>query len=170
MSHFQYLSRSIVYQMLSGKAAATIFARFAALTPGRSFPKPVEVLALSDTVLRGCGLSGSKVAALRTLAGAVESGELRLAGLARRPDDEVVRALSALRGIGPWTAQMFLMFRLGRLDVMPELDLGVQEGVRRLDGLDARPTPRELRARSECWRPLRSVGSWMMWRLADEDR
>lgn len=166
-THFDNLARAIVYQQLSGRAAGTIHGRFRALTPGPRPPRPAEVLALDDSALRGAGLSRAKVAALRDLARRVESGELRLAGLARLPDDEVVERLITVRGIGVWSARMFLLFRLGRLDVLAPGDLGLQEGLRRLDGLDERPGPEQLAERGEAWRPLRSVASWVLWRLAD---
>ena len=166
-SHFHALGRAIVYQQLAGAAARTIHDRVVALTPGRGFPRAEDLLELGDGALRGAGLSRAKVAALRDLAAKVTAGELKLRSIGRLPDDEVVARLTQVRGIGEWSAQMFLMFRLGRLDVMPCGDLGVQEGLRRLDGLDERPTPRELAARSEPWRPLRSVASWVLWRLAD---
>lgn len=166
-SHFESLARAIVYQQLAGKAAATIFGRVCALTPGKRFPKAPDILRLSESELRGAGLSNNKFLALRDLAGRVESKELRLASIARQDDERIVEDLVAVRGIGVWTAQMFLMFRLGRLDVMPGLDLGVQEGIRRLDDLAERPKPKEVEARAEVWAPLRSVAAWYMWRLAD---
>lgn len=165
---YQYLARSILYQQLAGAAAATIHARVCALTPGPRFPTPAELAGLSDARLRGAGLSRNKAAALRDLAAHVADGRLRFARIARLADERAIEELSAVRGVGRWTAQMFLIFRLGRLDVVSEGDLGVQEGLRRLDGLDERPGPRELERRAEAWRPLRSVGTWTMWRLVDE--
>lgn len=167
-THFHALARAIVFQQLAGAAASTIHDRVVALTPGRHFPAPAELLALPDERLRGAGLSRNKVLALRDLAERVESGALDLARIARRGDDEVVEALTEVRGIGPWSAQMFLMMRLGRLDVLPTTDLGVQEGLRRLDGLAERPTPKQVLARAAPWRPLCSVASWYLWRLTEE--
>lgn len=167
-THFESLARAIVYQQLAGKAAATIHGRVCALTPGPRLPKPEELLALPEERLRGAGLSRNKLAALRDLAGRVADGRLCTRSLGRLPDEEVVGRLVEVRGIGEWTAQMFLMFQLGRLDVLPTGDLGVQEGLRRLDTLEERPGPRDLAARGEIWRPLRSVASWYLWRLADE--
>ena len=169
LSHYAYLARAIVYQQLSGKAAATIWKRAVALG-GRSFPDPKRMSALTDESLRGAGLSRAKVAALRGLAQAVDSKSVYLAGLGRHPDERVVEELVALRGIGEWTAQMFLIFKLGRLDVLPTTDLGVQEGLRRLDGRTERPTPQEVRERGQCWQPLSSVAAWTLWRLADESK
>lgn len=169
-SHYAALTSAIVYQQLHGKAAATIHARLCALTPGPHFPEPPELLALSEKKLRGAGLSGNKLAALRDLAQRIEDGRLPLASLARKRDAEIVELLTQVRGIGAWSAHMFLMFRLGRLDVMASGDLGVREGMRLLDGLKERPTPRVAEVRGETWRPLRSVGCWMMWRLVESQR
>ncbi|MBL6757603.1 MAG: DNA-3-methyladenine glycosylase 2 family protein [Planctomycetes bacterium] len=167
-SHFHALARSIIYQQLAGAAARTIHDRVRDLTPGRRFPRPEEIDDLPDGVLRGAGLSAAKLAALRDLGDRVQRGALPLASIARLPDDEVVERLVEVRGIGPWTAQMFLMFRLGRLDVLAPGDLGLQEGLRRLEGLEDRPKPRELAERGERWAPLRSVASWVLWRLSEE--
>jgi 3-methyladenine DNA glycosylase/8-oxoguanine DNA glycosylase len=166
-SHYAYLARSIVFQQLAGKAASTIHGRVCALTPGARFPRPPELLRLSEKRLRGAGLSGNKLASLRDLAERVERGELNLSNIARVSDERIIERLVGVRGIGVWTVQMFLMFRLGRLDVMPIGDLGVQEGLRQLDGLADRPTPTMVQERSEVWAPLRSVASWTLWRLAD---
>lgn len=166
-SNFHYLCRSIIYQQLAGAAARAIYERVRGLTPGDSFPDVRELLALSTEELRGAGLSGNKVLALSDLAARVHSGSLRLGGLGRLPDEEIVRRLTVVRGIGVWTAQMFLLFKLARLDVMPATDLGVREGLRRLDRLEERPTPKAVLERSEVWKPLRSVSSWVLWRLCD---
>ena len=166
-SGFHYLCRSIIYQQLAGAAAKTIYGRVHALTPGPNFPIPGELLALPEEELRGAGLSRNKMLALTDLARRVESRSLRLRGVWRLSDDEIVERLTEVRGIGVWTAQMFLLFKLGRLDVMPATDLGVREGLRRLDGLDERPAPKAVLERSEVWKPLRSVASWVLWRLTD---
>lgn len=166
-SHFHALGRAILFQQLHWKAATTIHDRVCALAGGRAFPRAEQLLALSSERLRGAGVSSNKERALRDLASRVERGELDLARISRRPDEEIVERLTAVHGIGEWSAQMFLMFRLGRLDVMPTTDLGIREGLKRLDGLRERPTPREVLARSECWRPVRSVASWVLWRLCD---
>jgi 3-methyladenine DNA glycosylase/8-oxoguanine DNA glycosylase len=169
-SHYAYLARSILYQQLAGKAAATIHGRVCALTPGPRFPRPPELLRISEKRLRSAGLSGNKLASLRDLAGRVERGALKLSHIARLGDERIIERLVEVRGIGVWTVQMFLMFRLGRLDVMPTGDLGVQEGLRRLDGLHERPGPATVLARSEVWAPLRTVAAWTLWRLADEGK
>jgi DNA-3-methyladenine glycosylase II len=170
LPHWHFLARAVVYQQLAGKAAATIHGRVCALTPGPLFPTPEELLALSDEVLRGAGLSRNKTASLRDLAAHLSDGRLDLGRVGRASDERVVEALVPVRGIGLWSAQMFLLFRLGRLDVLPTTDLGVQEGLRLLDGGSERPTPKEIEARAAPWRPLASVASWFMWRLVDEAR
>ena len=168
-SNFHTIARSIVYQQLATAAARTIYGRVRDLTADKGFPTAGQLLALPEESLRGAGLSGAKTKAILDLATKVESGELRLGGLGRLADDEIVRRLTTVWGIGEWTAQMFLIFKLGRLDVMPSKDLGVQEGLRRLDGLVERPESDDLLARAELWRPLRSVASWVLWRLTDKD-
>jgi len=167
VSYFRYLGRAIVYQQLAGKVAQTIYGRVCRLTSGPSFPDPSEALKLSDKKLRGAGLSQAKMLAVQDLSRHALKGNLKLRSLWRLPDKEIIDRLVQVRGIGEWTAQMFLIFRLGRLDVMPTGDLGVQEGLRILDGLKNRPKPKELAARTEGWAPYRSVGAWAMWRLAD---
>lgn len=169
-SRFHALARAILHQQLSGKAAETIHGRIAALGASGRFPRAEEFPGIPDDALRGAGLSRAKVAAVRDLAQRVSDGRLRLDGLGRLPDGAVIERLVEVRGIGRWSAEMFLIFQLGRLDVMPVGDLGVQEGVRLLDGLERRPTPRELDERAAPWRPLCSVASWALWRLVDESR
>lgn len=164
---YESIARAIVFQQLAGAAASTIHGRVCKLTPGPRFPTAAELLALPDETLRSAGLSRGKLSALRDLATHVENGSLDFRRLVRAPDETVVEALTAVRGIGPWTARMFLLFRLGRLDVFAPDDLGLREGARLLDGLAERPTPKELEARAESWRPLRSVASWYLWRLVD---
>jgi len=168
-SHWESLARAIIHQQLSMAAAATIHARVAILGD-RRFPSAERLLALPDEALRAAGLSRAKVEALRDLARKELDGSLRLRGLSRLADEAVVERIVQVRGLGEWSAQMFLLFRLGRLDIAPAGDLGVQEGLRILDGLTARPTPRAALSRMECWRPLRSVGAWTMWRLVEARR
>ena len=163
--HFQSLARSIVYQQLAGAAASAIWNRVLEVHEGKVCAE--GVLACSDEDLRGAGLSRAKTRAIISLAEHVVDGRLRLRSIGRLPDNEIVAMLTQVWGVGEWTAQMFLMFKLGRLDVMPVGDLAVREGVRILDGLEERPTPGEVLSRAECWRPLRSVASWVMWRLND---
>ena len=167
-SHFHALSRAIIYQQLAGAAARTIHDRVLALTPGKRFPGADQIESLGDDQLRGAGLSAAKLAALRDLSARSLDGRLRLRSIARCADEEIIDQLVEVRGIGRWTAQMFLMFRLARLDVLAPDDLGLREGLKRLDGLDERPTPKELDARGELWAPLRSVASWVLWRASEE--
>jgi len=133
----------------------------------RRFPTAGEILEIPSESLRACGLSKSKLKAIRDLADRVERGELNLRSLSRLPDQEVTDRLTAVWGIGEWSAQMFLLFHLGRLDVFAPGDLGLQEGIRVLDGLEDRPGPKEAEARARIWAPLRSVASWYLWRLVD---
>jgi len=166
-SHFQALARSVVYQQLAGAAAKTIYGRVCSLTPGPRFPAPADCLTLPDASFRQAGLSAAKTRAVKELAEKSANGSVRLRSVARMSDREIVEMLSSVWGIGEWTAQMFLIFRLGRLDVMPAGDLGVREGVRRLDGLEERPSPAAVLKRAEPWRPLRSVATWFMYRLCE---
>lgn len=167
-SHFQAIARSIAFQQLATAAANTIYSRVCALTPGPRFPTVEECLALSDAEFRSAGFSAPKTRAVKDLAARCADGSVRLRSVSRMTDDEVVKMLTTVWGVGVWTAEMFLMFRLGRLDVMPVGDLGVREGARLLDGLDERPTPDTVMQRSEVWRPLRSVATWVLYRLCDE--
>jgi 3-methyladenine DNA glycosylase/8-oxoguanine DNA glycosylase len=165
----RHTPRAICYQQLSGKAAATIWGRLCALGERGRPPEPAVLLAFTEEELRAVGLSRQKVASLQDLAERVVYGRLVTRGLARASDDAVIARLTEVRGIGEWSAQMFLMFKLGRLDVMAPGDLGLQEGLRRLDGLAERPTPKALEARAADWAPLRSVASWVLWRLTELD-
>ena len=162
-THYDALVRSIVFQQLSGKAAGTIHDRFRALYP-RNRPRPELVLETDDAMLRGAGLSRQKIGYLRDLSARVVERTLPLAHLGRLPDDAIIEHLVQVKGIGRWTVQMFLMFRLGRPDVLPELDLGVQNAIQRAYGLRQRPTPREVLRIGEPWRPYASVASWYLWR------
>jgi DNA-3-methyladenine glycosylase II len=162
-THYDALVRSIVFQQLSGKAAATIHRRLCELYPKKN-PRAESVLATSDELLRGAGLSRQKIGYLRDLATRVTDRSLPLAHLGRLPDDAIVEHLVQVKGIGRWTAQMFLMFRLGRPDVLPDLDLGIQTAIQRAYGLKKRPTPKDVLRIGEKWRPYASVASWYMWR------
>ncbi len=158
---FGALVRAIAYQQLAGNAAAAIHGRFRALIAGPVTPE--AVLALPVEALRGAGLSAAKTASILDLAAHASSGELALGSISRRPDDEIVARLSAVRGIGRWTAEMFLLFELRRLDVWPTGDLGVREGWRLAHGLETQPTPKALELLGEPLRPLRSVAAWYCW-------
>jgi 3-methyladenine DNA glycosylase/8-oxoguanine DNA glycosylase len=164
-SAFEALARSIVFQQLAGAAASTIWGRFRALVPGTLTPE--RVLALDETALRGAGLSGGKAAAIRDLALKAGDGSVALRGLWRLSDEEVVERLVMVRGIGPWTAQMFLMFQLQRPDVWPVGDLGVRKGFSLIFEMDEMPSPDELDAAGEVFRPHRSTAAWYCWRAVD---
>jgi DNA-3-methyladenine glycosylase II len=161
------LARAILYQQLSGKAAATIVGRVEAACAS---PR-LDAAALGrvdDQALRACGVSGNKLLALRDLCRRAAAGEVPASrSLARMPDAEAIECLVAVRGIGRWTVEMLLIFRLGRPDVLALDDLGLRKGAQRLDGLEAMPSPRELAARGEDWGPFRSLASLYLWRIAD---
>jgi DNA-3-methyladenine glycosylase II len=163
--HFAELARMICYQQLAGRAAAAIHGRFEALFAGP--PTPEAVLALPFETLRSVGLSTAKATSIRDLSEKVEAGLVALDRVARLPDDEVVRELVLVRGIGEWTAHMFLMFQMGRLDVWPTLDFGVRSGFARMYRLDTTPTPKQLASEGERFRPYRSLVAWYCWRAAD---
>jgi len=168
-THFDALVHAIVYQQLSGKAAGTILGRFEGLYGNRP-PTPEEVLATSDEQLRSVGLSRQKVASIKDLASKVASGEVAIDALDAMPDDEVIASLIRVRGIGRWSAQMFLMFRLARPNILPDLDLGVQKGIQHAYGLEKLPTPKDVLRIGERWAPFASIASWYMWRVLDLPR
>ena len=161
------LARAILYQQLSGKAAATIVGRVEAAIASDRFH--CDTLArIDDAALRGCGVSGNKLLALRDLARREEAGEIpTLRRMASMSDDDIVAALVSIRGIGRWTVEMMLLFRLGRPDVLPIDDLGIRKGAQAVDKAEAMPTPKQLAARGERWGPYRSYASVYLWRIAD---
>ncbi len=168
LTPFQALLRSIVYQQLSGRAAAAIYARVLALCPRGRPPSARQVARLSDQALRGAGLSGAKIAAIRDLAEKSLAGQVpRRDVLARMDDETIVGCLTEVRGIGRWTVEMLLIFHLGRPDVLPVSDLGVRKGFQIAYGTDALPDGRDLHDAGERWRPYRSVASWYLWRATD---
>lgn len=168
LSHFESVARSIVYQQLSNKAAATIYGRVEGLFGGKR-PDAKALLALHDDKLRSAGLSRQKTLYLKDLATRVTAGEVPIDSLHEMDDADVIAHLTRVKGIGRWTAQMFLMFRLGRPDVLPELDLGVQKAVQRAYRLRKLPTPERLQKIGAKWAPWRSVASWYLWRSIDAD-
>ncbi len=161
--HLTALIGAIVSQQLSTKAAATIFGRFVALFPGGEIPGAAAIAALSDEQLRGVGLSGQKVRYLRDLTARMLDGRLNLDELDALPDEDVIERLTAVKGFGRWTAEMFLMFRLHRPDVLPVDDLGIVKAVQKTYGLRKRPKPQRILKMGEAWRPYRSVASWYLW-------
>src|ERR1700686_5473941 len=162
---FDALAESIAYQQLSGKAAAMIFGGVRALYPRRKFLDPKLVLATPDEKLRACGLSRSKVAALKDLAAKTLDGTVPTGrALLRMSDEEIIERLTAVRGIGRWTVEMLLLFDLGRLDVWPVTDYGVQKGFAKTFGRKKLPTAKQFQKIGEKWRPYRSVAAWNFWR------
>jgi len=161
------LARSILYQQLSGKAAATIVGRVEDATGSRKLTR--EALdSIDDARLRACGVSGNKALALRDLAARAGRGEVPAPReLSRLHHDEIVERLTAVRGIGRWTVEMLLMFRLGRPDILPVDDLGVRKGAQLLDRLEEMPKPKELAERGERWGPYRTLAGLYLWRIAD---
>ncbi len=167
-SPFQSLLRAIVYQQLSGRAAQTIFERLAALVSDDRGPHPEKILAAEDAVLRAAGLSRAKVLAVRDLAAKTLDGTVpSLPVLRKMTDEQIVERLVQVRGIGAWSVEMLLIFRLGRPDVLPVNDLGIRKGYMLTFGLDELPSPADIRRRGERWRPYRSVASWYLWRAVD---
>lgn len=162
---FPALARSIVFQQLSGKAAATIFGRLEAALKGRLTPG--ALLRLTDERMRSFGLSRQKTAYLQDLARRTRSGELDFAALPGRSDQEVIATLTAVKGVGVWTAQMFLIFALGRPDVLPTADLGIRTAMKKLCGLTELPKPVEMERIAAPWRPYASVACWYLWRSLD---
>ena len=160
---FEALAMSIASQQLSTKAADTIFRRFCDLFPPDRKPTPERVMTMTDEEIRACGFSRPKVGFIKDLAGHVLDGRLDLAGLKKHPDDEVMRQLVAVKGIGRWTAEIFLMFRLGRPDILPADDLGLMNAVHRAYKLRKRPDAKRLRKLGETWKPHRSVAAWYLW-------
>lgn len=165
---FASLGRSIVYQQLSGAAAGTIYGRFLALFPQRRFPRPDVLLSTPEETLRGAGLSRAKVASLHDLARKFADGTVQPRRFARMDAGALRDVLTRVRGVGPWSVDMFLIFGLLRPDVLPVGDLGVRKGMQRYFALNALPGPGDMEALAAPWQPYRSVASWYMWRLIDD--
>jgi len=157
------LAEAIIYQQLSMKAAGTIARRVRALTPTDRYPRAEEIQRLTDPELRGAGLSRQKIAYLRDLARRVAAGELRFRRWRRLDDESITAEITRVKGLGRWSAQMFLLFHLGRLDVLPVDDLGFRKGVQAIYGLEDEPDRAALEAIGERWRPYRSMGTWYVW-------
>lgn len=162
---FSTLARCIVAQQLSGKVAVTIYNRLAAAASPDGEPLTAQaVLSLPEAAMRALGLSQQKIAYLRELAQACRQGRLDLAALETLPDEEVIRRLTEIKGIGVWTAHMYLIFALRRPDVLPVGDLGIRVAVQRVYGLAEQPTPADVERIGRPWRPYASVASWYLWR------
>jgi len=164
---FSYLLRAICYQQLAGKAASTIHGRVVDSLGGEVSPS--SVLRAPDARLRGAGLSRNKLLAIRDLAAKVSSGTVEIHDLGSHSDEEIVRRLTLVRGIGVWTAQMYLLFRLRRPDVWPTGDLGVRAGYAKMHGLEAPPSARDLDVLGDCYRPWRSAAAWYCYRALDTE-
>ncbi len=163
---YEALLRSVLYQQLAGAAAAAIERRFLALF-GDRIPEPDELTAASDEALRGAGLSRQKSGYMRSVAEHFASGEISNRKLRRAPDEEVIELVTAIKGVGRWTADMLLIFCLGRPDVLPVGDLGVRNSMMGAYGLEDQPKPEDMYRIAESWRPYRSAGTWYLWRRGD---
>jgi len=167
MDPFPALCRTITAQQISTKAAATIHGRLVALMPRGVTPK--AMLTLTDDQLRAAGMSRQKTAYLRDLATKVQNGELPTHSLHELSDEDVIQAIVKVKGLGRWSAEMFLMFRLHRPDVLPVDDLGIMTAIQRLYGLRKRPKPDRMRKIAEAWRPYRTVACWYLWRSLENE-
>ncbi len=169
--YYEILVRSIISQQLSGKAAQTIMDRFCAVHAPAKFPTPDQILATPNETLRATGLSNGKVSYVKDLAARVADGSLKLNRMSRMTDEDVIEMLTQVKGIGEWTAHMFLMFSLFRLDVLPVGDLGVRNAIQRHYGFGQAPTADEMHAIAEAngWRPYRSVAAWYLWRSLEDE-
>jgi DNA-3-methyladenine glycosylase II len=168
---FQSLVLAVAHQQLNGTAANTILTRFKKLFPGKKFPKPEDLAGVTDEQIRACGFSFAKIKAIRDIA------EKTLSGVVPTPrqivslsDEEIVTRLTEVRGVGRWTAEMLLIFQLGRHDVLPADDFGVRTGFRRAYQKRELPTPKEILAHGEIWRPHRTTAAWFLWRAADSTK
>lgn len=162
---FVSMVRALVSQQLSGKAADTIFARVVNLVGGASGMTPTTLLAVDASALRAAGLSRQKISYLVDLCEHVRDGRLDLHALDDHEDERVIEAITAVKGFGRWSAEMFLMFRLNRPDIFPVGDLGIVKGVQRLLGMKGKPSVRTMLRTAEVWRPYRTVAAWYLWRI-----
>jgi len=165
-NYFEALVRAIVYQQLSGKAAATIYERFKDLFTNNKFPSPSIVMEKSHEELRSVGLSNQKASYIHNIANAFYTGTIPK-NINAIDDNEVIECLTTIKGVGPWTAEMFLMFTLNRPDVFPVTDLGIQKGFQLFFQLDKLPRPDQMIKNAEPWRPYRTLASWYLWRLVE---
>lgn len=166
---FQSLAEAIIYQQLSGKAAATILKRFKALWPGKKFPTPDDVLKIKIEKLRAVGLSGQKSAYIKDLALKFKDGTINPKLFSTMSDEDIIAHVVRVKGIGEWTAQMFLMFTLHRPDVLPTGDLGIQKGMQRLFKLRSKPSPAHMQRLARPWEGHRTLACMYLWRVADSE-
>jgi DNA-3-methyladenine glycosylase II len=167
-SPFESLVQAVAHQQLNGTAAKTILGRVKALYPGRAFPSPEGLLATPDEKLRAAGLSRAKVASIKDIAAKTLEGIVPTSrAIARMDNDTIITQLTGIRGVGPWTVEMLLMFKLGRTDVLPATDFGVRKGFALTYKLKDLPAPKDLLEHGERWRPYRSFAAWYLWRALD---
>ena len=166
-NYFKSLTRSILYQQLSGKAAKTISNRFISLYPNKSYPLPQDVLNTKHEILRSVGISNAKAHYIKNIAEAFTNDTINHKNFHALSDTEIMDQLISIKGVGPWTIQMFLMFTLNRLDVFPTGDLGVQKGFKIYFKLKELPSAKEMLLRSELWRPYRTIMSIYFWKVVD---
>ena len=166
LNYFEALVRAIVYQQLSGKAAATIYKRFKNLFIKNKYPSPIMVMEKSNEELRSVGLSNQKASYIHNIANAFYTGAVPK-DINNIGDNEVIECLTTIKGVGPWTAEMFLMFTLNRPDVFPVTDLGIQKGFQLFFQLDKLPRPDQMIKNAEPWSPYRTLASWYLWRLVE---
>jgi len=162
-NHYESLIKAIITQQLAGSAAKAISKRFRSLY-GKRFPKPIDVLKTSDSKLRKTGLSWMKVTYIKELSKNLESKKLKLRSFSKLSDEEVVEQLTQVKGIGRWTAEMFLIFSLGRMDVLPVGDLGLRKGVQLYESSSKLPNAAKIEKLAEKWRPYRTVATWYLWK------
>ncbi len=168
VSPYEALTRAIAYQQLNGTAAETILRRVIALFPGNRFPEPEQILAMPEDKLRSAGLSRAKTAAIKDIAAKTLEGIVPTRRvLARLTDAEIIERLTVVRGVGPWTVEMLLIFTLGRTDVLPVTDYGVRSGFAKVYNLRKLPDAQRMLSHAERWRPHRSVASWYLWRALE---
>ena len=167
--YFRALVEAIIYQQLSGKAAATILGRFRALYPGRRFPTPDAILQTPNRRMRSAGLSKQKISYLKDLAARVADGSVPLRRLALLGDEQIVGHLTQIKGIGRWTSEMFLIFCLGRPDVLSPGDLGIRKAVQKAYAYKSLPSPRTVERHGRRWKPYRSIACWYLWASVDGD-
>ncbi|HWH85356.1 MAG TPA: DNA-3-methyladenine glycosylase [Pseudomonas sp.] len=164
---YESLVRAIAYQQLHAKAGDAILGRLTRLFPGLAFPRPAQLLAAEVEQLRSCGFSASKIATIQGIAQATLDGVVPDYPTARAMDDEtLIERLTSLRGVGRWTVEMLLIYSLERMDILPADDFGVREGYRRLKGLEAQPTRKQMIEIGQAWSPYRTVAAWYLWRMA----
>jgi len=168
---YETLVRAIAHQQLNGRAAQAILARFIALFPGKRFPAPGDVRLASARKLRRAGFSRAKIRSIKHIAAGTTAGAVPTRrAAARMSDEDIIRRLTPLRGVGRWTVEMLLIFTLGRPDVLPADDFGIREGFRIAHGLRMRPSPREVLVHGERWRPYRTIAAWYLWREVERHR